>query len=176
MAAILSDEPSDTDDSTDFAVAAYRDDGVWQVASLPRRAGEDLCALLATLRQLPGDVGSIAMVSVHDDFFVAARMVGADARLVLSDASAALEWQLAREVLDSLDAVDGAAQDGSTRAEPAGDLDLFADLGLGAGELEDLCDDLDLYPDEACGEIAARLGFGPQFDHMLDHVHDTALR
>lgn len=167
------------DDSTDFAVAAYRDDGVWQVAPLPRRAGEDLCALLATLRQLPGDLGSIAMVSVQDDFFVAARMVGADARLVLSDASAATEWQLAREVLDSLDAAGGGEGDDaedSERAEAAGDLDLFADLGLGARELEDLCDDLDLYPDEACGEIAARLGFGPQFDHMLDHVHDAALR
>lgn len=164
------------DQSNDFAVAAYRHDGVWQVAPLPRRAGEDLCSLLAVLRQLPGDVGSIALVSVHDEFFVAARMVGSDARILLSDASAGREWQLAREVLDRLDD-EGSDGVGEVDAEmAAGDLDLFADLGLGAQELEDLCDDLDLYPDEACGEIAARLGFGPQFHHMLDHVHDAVLR
>lgn len=177
MTSTESRDPEDAPESNDFAMAAYLDDGVWQVAQLPRRAGEDLSSLLATLRRLPGEVGTIAMVSVDDDFFVAARVLGSQARLVLSDATAAAEWPLAREVLDSVRDWDtvGDVLDPEHR-EPIGDLDLFADLGFGAGELEDLCDDSELYPDEMCGEIADRLGFGREFDHMLDHVHDTALR
>ena len=45
---------------------------------------------------------------------------------------------------------------------------MLDDLGLAAMELGALCDDLDLYPDELLGDIANRLGFGRQFDELLD--------
>ena len=47
--------------------------------------------------------------------------------------------------------------------EPAGDLEIFADLGMGSMELHAVCADLELYPDEMLAQIAARVGFGPQF-------------
>ena len=148
----------------DFAVAAYREDGVWHVSSLPARAHEDLSALLKALQQRPPDLTPLAFVAVDDDFYVAARVVGREVRLLLSDATAASEWSIAREVLDTLG--EDVPHD-DDEPHPAGDLGLFADLGLSGREVEGLCDDDDLYPDEACAEIAARLGFGPQLEFAL---------
>jgi len=51
---------------------------------------------------------------------------------------------------------------------PAGDLDIFADLGLNGMELSTLCDDADLYPDEFIDAIAVRLGFGDQLTEVLE--------
>ena len=48
--------------------------------------------------------------------------------------------------------------------QPAGDLDIFADLGVAAMEVSAVCGDLELYPDEMLAQIASRIGFGPQFD------------
>ncbi len=43
---------------------------------------------------------------------------------------------------------------------PAGDLSIFADLGVDEMELGALSGDLDLFPDEVLASLAARLGFG----------------
>jgi putative tRNA adenosine deaminase-associated protein len=156
----------DLDAGGDFAVAAHREEGVWAVAPLPGRAAGDLCALLATLRQRPPEAGPLAFVAVDDDFFVAARVVQGKTRLLISDATAAVEWPIAREVLDTL----GVPVPEDDEAQPAGDLAIFADLGLPADEVQDLCEDFDLYPDEVCRRMADRLGFGPQFDRSLRAV------
>ena len=52
--------------------------------------------------------------------------------------------------------------------QPAGDLDIFADIGVAAMEVSAVCGDLDLYPDEMLAQIAARIGFGPQFDRAVE--------
>lgn len=155
-------------EATDFAVAAYREDGVWHVAPLPERAHEDLTALTHALLQRPPQSAPLALVAVDDDFWVAARARDREVRLVLSDATAALEWPLAREVLDALG--EGLPDDDEPR--PVGDLTLFADLGLRRPALMALCDDEDLYPDEVCVRVADRLGFG----HQLVSVLRSALR
>jgi hypothetical protein len=41
---------------------------------------------------------------------------------------------------------------------------------MSAMDLGALCDDIDLYPDEMLGEIADKLGFGPQFREAVDSV------
>ena len=51
--------------------------------------------------------------------------------------------------------------------EPAGDLGIVADLGMGAMDMGALLDDYELYPDEMLGDIAARLGFGSQYDELV---------
>ena len=35
-------------------------------------------------------------------------------------------------------------------------------------ELVAICSDLELYPDEMLGQVAARIGFGPQFESVVD--------
>ena len=150
----------------DFAVAAYREDGDWTVSTLPPRAATELEVLVHALAQLPSDVGTIGMVSVDEDFFVLARVSGSHVRLLLSDVGAATESPLAMSVVDRLDLP--LPDDDDDQIQPAGDLALLSDLGLPAMELGAMCDDLDLYPDELLGDIASRLGFGRQFDDMLD--------
>ncbi len=151
---------------TDFVVVAYRDDGVWRVAPLPSRAADDLSSLVAALRQLAIESDALGFVSVDDEFFVAARVRGDKARLLLSDVGAATEWLLAREVLDALELPEP-DEDDLEEVRPAGDMALFADLGLSADDVSFLCRDAELYPDEMLGTIAERLGFGAQFDLVV---------
>lgn len=156
--------PEDT--LVDFAVVAFREEGRWEIGSLPHRAAEDMSALVAALRQQPSEGATLALCSYGDDFFLVLRPDGNEMRMLVSDASAAGEWPIAREVFNLMgeEVPEGAGGD----VVPAGDLDIFADLGVDAMELQAVCTDLELYPDEMLGQIAARIGFGPQFDRAVD--------
>jgi putative tRNA adenosine deaminase-associated protein len=152
----------------DFAVAAYREDGSWQLSPLPPRAATSLNLLVHALQQLPSEVGTLGMVSVDEDFFLLARVSGSQTRLLLSDIGAATESPLAMTVLDHLDLPP--PDDEDDRIQPAGDLGIVADLGMPAMEMGAMCDEVDLYPDEQLADIAERLGFGDQFSAMIDAV------
>jgi putative tRNA adenosine deaminase-associated protein len=153
--------------AVDFAVVAYRDDGDWEIESLPGHVGTDVDALIDTVRPLPSDVGSICFVSVDEDFFVIARVQGRDVRVLLSDVTAATEWPLASGVVDLLELPE---PDDEEERQPAGDLAILADLGISAMDLGVVCDDPEMYPDEALSDIARRLGFGARFDTVVDAV------
>ena len=149
----------------DFAVAVVREEGQWEVTGLPPRAADTLDSLVHALRQQPGEGGTIGLISVGDDFFVALRVAGEDVRLLISDASAAEDWRIAAEVLDALgEPIPEEADDGG----PAGDLGIFADLGFDGLELEAICEDVELYPDEMLGSIAGRLGFAACIENPMD--------
>jgi putative tRNA adenosine deaminase-associated protein len=157
------------DTLVDFALVAFREDGQWQVGELPSRAAEDLEALLAAVRQQPSEGVTLALCSYGDDFFLALRPHGDDVRILLSDVTAVGEWPIARQALEALDDGEEEAEpDDLETVQPAGDLDIFADLGVGAMEIAAVCGDLELYPDEMLAQIAARIGFGPQFDQAVD--------
>jgi putative tRNA adenosine deaminase-associated protein len=162
----MSGSDADLAAAIDFAIAAYRDDGEWTVATLPPRAATELSVLIHALAQMPSEVGTIGMVSVEEDFFVLARVSGSHARLLLSDVGAATESPLAMSVIEHLELPP--PDDDDDQIQPAGDLGILADLGISAMELGILCDDPDLYPDELLAEIAARLGFGNAFDDIVD--------
>ena len=151
------------EDDVDFAVAAYRDDGEWQLVELRPSIAEDLDDLTKALGRFPSDVGVLGLVSMNDDFFVLVRKLGTQVRMLLSDVTAASEWPLAGGVADHVDAPDADDDD----PKPAGDLDIISDLGMAALELGVLCDDDDLYPDEILSDVAARLGFGEAFDLLV---------
>ncbi|WP_198663690.1 tRNA adenosine deaminase-associated protein [Jiangella endophytica] len=155
---------SDGEGVVDFVVVANREDGRWQVETVPRQLGHDLGRLVDLLRQRPGDVGSLAFVSVDEDFFYALRLTGADVRLLLSDVTAATDWPMARDVVERLGLP---LPDDDDPVQPAGDLTIFADLGVDPMALAAICDDIDNYPDEMLLQIAARAGFGPQLDDVL---------
>ncbi len=148
----------------DFAVVAFREEGVWQVEPIAQQRIEDIDALSRELRRWPGDGGSIGLVSFDEDFFLLVRVLGPITRLLLSDVSAAGDWPVARSALEYLDlpVVDEEEQ------APAGDLGIVSDLGLDAMDMGALLDDDDLYPDEMLGDIASRIGFGAQFDQAVE--------
>ena len=155
---------SDQMDGVDFAVAAYREEGQWQVDELAHDVLVDVPTLCSALRRFPGDGGAIGMVAIDEDFFVIVRVAGPSVRILLSDITAAEEWELARSVVDELGLPE--PEDDDEQA-PAGDLDLLGDLGLGAMDLAVLLDDVELYPDEMLSDVARRLGFGPIFDDAV---------
>ncbi len=152
----------------DFAVVCYREEGRWEIGLLPERATANLEAFVAAVRQQPGEGGAVGFVNVADDFFVAARATTrGDIRLLLSDVTAADEWPLAREVLERLGLPEPTDEDFDDIV-PAGDLALFADLGLPEMELRLLLSDVDAYADEMLFAIARRLGFGEQLQRLVD--------
>lgn len=153
-------------DSVDFALAAFRDDGEWQVQDIASPAFGSVETLSHALRRLPGDGGAVALIAVDEDFFVIVRVDGPTTRVLLSDITAAEEWELAQSALDFLGLPPFDDLDDNDVA-PAGDLDLLADLGMHAMDMGVLIDDDDLYPDEMLSEVARALGFGELFDDLV---------
>src|SRR3954453_19975208 len=93
------------------AVVVHRGDGPWQSAVLPERVGGDLDGLIQVLRQQPAENGAIGLVNVADEFFVALRVRGQDVQMILSDVTAAVAWDLAKQVVARL-GIDAPADDG----------------------------------------------------------------
>ena len=151
-------------DGVDFALAAYREEGVWQVEELAHDVLTDVETLSHALRRFPGDGGAVGMIAIDEDFFLIVRVAGSDARVLLSDVTAADEWELAASAIDFLGLPSPEDEDEQV---PAGDLDLLGDLGMHAMDMGVLVDDFDLYPDEMLSEVARRLGFGPLFDEAV---------
>ena len=150
-------------DGVDFALAAYREEGVWQVAELAHDVLSDVPSLCGALRRFPGDGGALGMVAIDEDFFVIVRVAGPSVRILLSDITAAEEWELASSAVEHL----GLLPDDDDDPVPAGHLDLLSDLGMPAMDLGVLLDDADLYPDEILSDVANRLGFGELFDDVV---------
>jgi putative tRNA adenosine deaminase-associated protein len=102
---------------------------------------------------------------VDEDFFLIVRVAGTTTRLLLSDVTAADEWELAASAVESLGLP---AFEEDDEQVPAGDLDLLADLGKNATEMGELLDEeVDLYPDEVLSDVARALGFGELFDEAV---------
>jgi putative tRNA adenosine deaminase-associated protein len=152
--------------SDDVAVIVYREDDAWDVDLLPTALTEDLAGLVHALRQQPSLGGTIGLAAVGDDFFVAVRVIGGQASVFLSDLTAAVDWPLARQVLDQLELAVPDDED-LDQVLPAGDLSIFADLGLDEMDLGMVAGDLDLFPDEALGIIARKLGFAQPLERAL---------
>jgi putative tRNA adenosine deaminase-associated protein len=153
--------------STDFAVIVYREEDAWEAEVLPVALTQDLTGLLQALRQQPSIGGTIGLVAVGDDFFVALRIRGTHSSIFLSDVTAAVDWPLAQEVLNYL-GIPVPDDDDLDQVLPAGDLSIFNDLGVDEMELGALSGDLDLYPDEVLASLAGRMGFGQAMDRALD--------
>jgi putative tRNA adenosine deaminase-associated protein len=154
---------TDIVEAVDFALAAYREEGVWQVQEIAHGLLDDVAHLAHALRRFPGDGGALGLVAVDEDFFVIARVAGAHVRLLLSDITAADEWEIARSAVETLGLPYPEDDD---EPLPAGDLDLLGDLGIHAMDMGVLLDE-DLYPDEMLSEVARRLGFGTLFDEAV---------
>jgi putative tRNA adenosine deaminase-associated protein len=152
---------------TDFAIIVYREEEQWEADVLPTAVAADLDGLLRALRRQPSIGGTIGFAGVGDDFFVAVRILGEDVSLFLSDLTAAVDYPLARQVLDALD-IPVPSDDDLDQVLPAGDLSIFADLGLDEMELGAVSADLDLYPEDAVIGIADRLRFGDAVERALD--------
>ena len=92
-------------------------------------------------------------------------MRGKHVQVFCSDAVAANDWPLARDVVDLLGIEGPDEEDDSV---PAGDLGILADVGLHDFELEAMAEDLEEDSATLVERIAARLKFGPEFAKALN--------
>jgi len=154
---------------TDFAVIVYREEDQWEADALPAALTADLDGFVHALRQQPSIGGTIGFAGVGDDFWLAVRVIGEDVSLFLSDLTAAVDYPLARQVLEAL-GIPVPSDDELDQVLPAGDLSIFADLGLEEMELGAIAADLDVYPEDAVAGIAERLRFGEAVERALDRA------
>jgi putative tRNA adenosine deaminase-associated protein len=143
------------EDEIDFVLAAYREDGQPYVQSLGKDLANDLDELIVQLRRLPGDAGALGFVSLVEEVFVITRVRGQHVQVLLSDAAAASDWPIARDVVDYLG--EEPLEEDEEEGEPIGDLGIVADLGLSDFEI------LDLSSVDMLIEIADKIKLNPQF-------------
>lgn len=160
------DYPEDaTEDDIDLVIACYREDGQPVAMPLELDLANDLDALIEQLRRIPGDAGAIGMVSVANEVFVLVRVRGKRVQVFCSDALAADDWPIARDVADFLEAE--LPDDDSDEPFPIGDADILSDAGLPDFELEAMAEDEEEDSTTLLELIAAKLGFKAQFAKAL---------
>ena len=147
----------------DFGVLAWREDEVWRASRLT--ITRDLGSIMDQLKAQQGDAGSIALIAIDEVFFIIARSTGRTMQMMLSDVTYAVEYEIAADLIDALDLPFPEDDDDP---QPGGDIDLLADFGINAMDLEIMSDDLEMYPEEQITSLAHRLGFGEQFDQLYD--------
>ena len=81
----MADGSESETEAIDFAVAAYREEGIWQLHTLDQAKLESVDSIARELRRYPGDNGAIGLLSVDEDFFVIVRAGGAHVTVLLSD-------------------------------------------------------------------------------------------
>jgi len=152
-----------TEVTQDFAIEAWHEDGRWTIASLPDP--DDLTHIIDRLKKQQTNGGAVALIAIDDEFFLAVRVLGTHVKFFISDISCAIDYEVAAEFLEIADIEQPEEED---EPLPAGDLDIFSDLGLHSMELSTLCDDADLFPDEQIEAIANRLGFAEELSQLLE--------
>lgn len=153
-----------------FGVAVVREEGKWRCYSMGSEALGSLAVAETELRELRSAGAVFGLLNIDDDFFVVIRPGPSQTRLLVSDATAALDYDIAAQVLESLD-VDIDPED-LEDAEPfeEGDLAVLSDLGLPAAVLSVILDEPDLYADEQLGRIAQEMGFAEELSAALGHL------
>jgi putative tRNA adenosine deaminase-associated protein len=152
-----------------FGVAVVREDGKWRCSPLRKAALGSLGAAETELRELRSAGAVFGLLDVDDEFFVIVRPAPAGTRLFLSDATAALDYDIAQEVLEKLDA--DISLDDLDDEDPfeEGDLGVLSDVGLSEGVLSIILD-TDDYADEQLVRIAQEMGFGDELTAVLDKL------
>ena len=153
-----------------FGVAVVREDGKWRCTAMRPAALNSLRAAETELRELRSAGAVFGLLDVDDEFFIIVRPAPSGTRLLLSDATAALDYDIAAEALEKLDA--DIEPDDLDDAEPfeEGDLGLLADIGLPEAVLGVIVAEYDLYADEQLGRIASEMGFAEELSAVLDRL------
>lgn len=160
--------PTETLDG--FGVAVVREDGKWRCTPMGSAALTSLAAAETELRELRSAGAVFGLLDVDDEFFVIVRPGPAGTRLLLSDATAALDYDIADEVLDKLDS--DIEPDDLEDSDPfeEGDLGVLSDIGLPADVLSIILDEADMdrtRVDDQLHRIATEMGFDEQLSAAL---------
>lgn len=144
-----------------FAVTVTRADGAWHVRSFD----DDFSSLQTSIRVVRGlrsEGPAFALLCVENDYFVIVRPTPHGVRVLLSDATAAIEDDFAAAALEEINAeVPDLDPDELDQIDPwaDGDFDILVDLGLAEEVLGVISDDDEAWASEQLLRIAEELGF-----------------
>ena len=151
-----------------YAVTVERTGGAWRVREFDDDFS-DLSTSVTAVRNLRAEGPAFALLNVEEDYLVIVRPGPSQTRVLISDATMAVDDDFAADILDEagteipdidpdeLDNVDAWAD---------GDFDILADLGLSEEQMSILLDD-DADPADLAQSIADELGFGDELDDVV---------
>lgn len=149
-----------------FAVALTRDGGHWSGTEVDLTGVYDLDSLVDQLRELGDDPDALTLFFVEEDdeWLGIVRVQGdADARVFLSDGRFVEESRIAAMIYQAPEeerVPNTEDEDESRRpeAEPAGDVELLADLGVTGKQLLDICAEEGALPSDIASELCEEAG------------------
>lgn len=152
-----------------YAVTVARRDGEWVVAEFDDDF-EDLATSVDAVRGLRSEGAAFALLNVEEEYLVIVRPGPSRTRVLISDATMAVDDDFAADVLDAagidipdidpdeLDNIDGWAD---------GDFGILEDVGLSEQVMSVLIDDSSADPSDIIDRIAEELGFIDELDQAL---------
>jgi putative tRNA adenosine deaminase-associated protein len=164
------------------AFAVVRSDAEWSAAVLDLSGLSELDEAAERIRDVDPDADvSLAFVEADDQYWLVMRLdEGDDLRLFCSDAAFATESRLGALLLVDLeppgisldidididDEEDRPAAD--PQADPVGDTELLADLGLPARKLVELCGREGMLPADMTAEVCQAIGAGDEVEELRE--------
>ena len=151
-----------------YAVTVERTGGAWRVREFEDDFS-DLSTSITAVRNLRAEGPAFALLNVEEDYLVIVRPGPSETRVLISDATMAVDDDFAAEILDEAGAeipdIDPDELD-NVDAWADGDFDILADLGLSEEQMSILLDD-DADPADLALAIADELGFGDELDDVV---------
>jgi len=151
-----------------YAVTVERTGGAWRVREFDDDFS-DLSTSVTAVRNLRAEGPAFALLNVEEDYLVIVRPGPSQTRVLISDATMAVDDDFAADILDEAGAeipdIDPDELD-NVDAWADGDFDILADLGLSEEQMSILLDD-DADPADLAQAIADELGFGDELDDVV---------
>ena len=151
-----------------YAVTVERTGGAWCVREFDDDFS-DLSTSITAVRNLRAEGPAFALLNVEEDYLVIVRPGPSQTRVLISDATMAVDDDFAADILDEAGAeipdIDPDELD-NVDAWADGDFDILADLGLSEEQMSILLDD-DADPADLAQAIADELGFGDELDDVV---------
>ena len=151
-----------------YAVTVERTGGAWRVREFEDDFS-DLSTSITAVRNLRAEGPAFALLNVEEDYLVIVRPGPSQTRVLISDATMAVDDDFAADILDEAGAeipdIDPDELD-NVDAWADGDFDILADLGLSEEQMSILLDD-DADPADLAQAIADELGFGDELGDVV---------
>ena len=170
MEAQRASAPGSADTPDGFGVAVVREEGKWRCSPMSRKVLTSLSAAETELRELRSAGAVFGLLDIDDEFFLIVRPAPSGTRLLLSDATAALDYDIAAEALEKLDADIASGGPRGRRPVRGGRPGRAGRYRPARGVLGVILSETDLYADEQLGRIAREMGFARSWRRCLDQL------
>jgi putative tRNA adenosine deaminase-associated protein len=171
-----------------FAAAVVRDEGEWSAAEVNLRGASDIDDVADRLRDVEPDADlSLLFVEADDAYLVILRLdEGEDLRIFGSDSAYAEESRLGALLVGDLKTSVTGLEEGEEpapattgdaeseqpavdpEADPVGDADILADLGISAQKLLRLCAREGMLPADVTAEVCQVLGCADEVEELRE--------